>query len=280
MKKLLMIVVVLLSFTQMVAQQISHTIQRGETLESIAQKYNVSVEALKKANPNAANIVYVGMKLNIPEIKQKTISLSSQETEKVSDTNTFTPQKEDEINTNSTPSTPSRQGVYIDSGYTDFAVGLFTDKELKFSAYSAFMEFNVYGVMLRTWGSLKSPKTDMIKNKSNFGIGLGYNLRIRLADYAFVDFHPLVYYAHAKWKVMTGTEMQKNKYSKRETYYEAEIWDEKSDDMLGLMLEPKIALQIGTIYLSVGYTWDFAKFKFDKEHKGEAVVFGIGYTLR
>ena len=66
MKKLALCVVALLSMTCAMAQQKSHTVQRGETLESIAQKYNVSVSALKSSNPNAANAVYVGMKLTIP----------------------------------------------------------------------------------------------------------------------------------------------------------------------------------------------------------------------
>lgn len=67
MKKLVTIVVMLLSFTELMAQQITHTIQRGETIESIAQKYNVSVDALKKANPQVAEMIFVGMKLTIPE---------------------------------------------------------------------------------------------------------------------------------------------------------------------------------------------------------------------
>ena len=48
------------------SQTVTHVVQRGETLESIAKYYNVSVEDINKANPNADGIVYVGMKLNIP----------------------------------------------------------------------------------------------------------------------------------------------------------------------------------------------------------------------
>ena len=45
----------------------SHTVQRGETYESIAQLYGVSVDAIKRANPNNYNLIYAGMKLVIPE---------------------------------------------------------------------------------------------------------------------------------------------------------------------------------------------------------------------
>ena len=44
----------------------THTVKRGETIESIASKYQVSVDDIKRANPNAGDFFYVGMKLNIP----------------------------------------------------------------------------------------------------------------------------------------------------------------------------------------------------------------------
>ena len=53
-------------FTMAQSQTVSHVVQRGETIESIAEFYKVSVEDINKANPNADGVVYVGMKLNIP----------------------------------------------------------------------------------------------------------------------------------------------------------------------------------------------------------------------
>lgn len=67
MKRLLTTMVLLLSYMFMMAQQVSHTVQRGETLESIAQKYQVSVDAIKQANPNTSDAFFVGMKLIIPK---------------------------------------------------------------------------------------------------------------------------------------------------------------------------------------------------------------------
>ncbi len=48
------------------SQTSTHVVQRGETLESIAEYYKVSVDDINKANPNADGVVYVGMKLVIP----------------------------------------------------------------------------------------------------------------------------------------------------------------------------------------------------------------------
>lgn len=70
MKKIILSLFTFMAVTMAMAQQVGHTvhtIERGETLESIAQKYHVSVDAIKKANPDAANMFYVGMKIDIPK---------------------------------------------------------------------------------------------------------------------------------------------------------------------------------------------------------------------
>ena len=46
---------------------LEHTVKRGETLESIAIKYGVTVEAIKSANPTV-NYIFSGIKLEIPQI--------------------------------------------------------------------------------------------------------------------------------------------------------------------------------------------------------------------
>jgi len=53
-------------FTMAQSPTVTHVVQRGETIESIAEHYNVSVEDINKVNPNMDGVVYVGMKLNIP----------------------------------------------------------------------------------------------------------------------------------------------------------------------------------------------------------------------
>lgn len=54
----------------MIAQQKSqHTVQKGETIESIAKQYNVTVVNLREANPDIDQYFYVGLKLNIPKIE-------------------------------------------------------------------------------------------------------------------------------------------------------------------------------------------------------------------
>ena len=66
MKRLFILFAFSLCLISNMRAQIDHVVQRGETLESIAQKYGISTEALKKANPSV-NAVYAGKRLVLPE---------------------------------------------------------------------------------------------------------------------------------------------------------------------------------------------------------------------
>lgn len=55
---------------------ITHTVQRGETIESIAQKYGVTVEEINKINSN--NLFFVGKVLSIPQKKSSTPTTSNE----------------------------------------------------------------------------------------------------------------------------------------------------------------------------------------------------------
>lgn len=63
---LLTIISVACLFAMAQTQTVTHVVQRGETIESIAKQYHVSVDDINKANPNADGMVYVGMKLVVP----------------------------------------------------------------------------------------------------------------------------------------------------------------------------------------------------------------------
>lgn len=80
MKKVLLVFIAMMTMTVAMAQQVTHVIQRGETLESIAQKYQVTVDAIKQANPDAVNMIYVGMRLIIPVKPQQNVDAISRST--------------------------------------------------------------------------------------------------------------------------------------------------------------------------------------------------------
>lgn len=66
----------------------THIIKRGETIESVANKYGVSIEDLIKANPSAKNYFYVGMKLAIPKVDKTEEKIAPVTTEALTVTDT------------------------------------------------------------------------------------------------------------------------------------------------------------------------------------------------
>ena len=70
MKKLLLLCAICCYALTAAAQSTVHSVQRGETLASIAKQYHLSIDELKAANPYIGKKLYVGIKLQIPEVKE------------------------------------------------------------------------------------------------------------------------------------------------------------------------------------------------------------------
>lgn len=69
MKRLLLIVLATASVLCSMAQSRKHIVARGETMGSIARMYDTSVKEIINLNPSAAEFIYVGMELAIPDRK-------------------------------------------------------------------------------------------------------------------------------------------------------------------------------------------------------------------
>ena len=85
---ILLFVVSFVSVYTMLAQK-NHTVKQGETLQSIAIKYQVTVDELKKANPSV-EMVFSGLLLNIPQAKKidEEVSSSQETTQTTTPTDT------------------------------------------------------------------------------------------------------------------------------------------------------------------------------------------------
>lgn len=59
------------SFAIAQTNTIKHTVERGETLQSIAKHYATTEEKIIEFNPDAAQFVYVGMELVIPNVQEQ-----------------------------------------------------------------------------------------------------------------------------------------------------------------------------------------------------------------
>lgn len=80
-------------FAMAQSQTVTHVVQRGETIESIAEYYNVSVEDIDKANPNMDGVVYVGLKLNIPTSSVQPKTSTRDVSKETSQTQELTPER-------------------------------------------------------------------------------------------------------------------------------------------------------------------------------------------
>ena len=92
MKRFILLAVIVAASVLVSAQTstVTHIVQRGESIESIAKYYHVSVEDINKANPNAEGMVYVGMKLVVParqgQSVEKMVNATPNAVNKVKDT--------------------------------------------------------------------------------------------------------------------------------------------------------------------------------------------------
>ncbi len=120
-------------FTMAQSQTVTHVVQRGETLESIAEYYKVSVEDINKANPNADGIVYVGMKLNIPTVMEKVTTKPTNHAKNDKTVTSFpsalnTPKSESEFHTTHAPHNKKLWKLKVIAGLTS---GSWTGKDFK-----------------------------------------------------------------------------------------------------------------------------------------------------
>lgn len=75
---LTIIIIIIIGGCNLIAQSSTtiHTVQRGETLASIAKNYGVTEKQIIEANPDAAQFIYVGMELTIPVRSEKHLNIN------------------------------------------------------------------------------------------------------------------------------------------------------------------------------------------------------------
>lgn len=76
----------------------THIVQKGESVESISKQYNISKNDLISANPGIETLFYVGLKLNIPDVKTLSkISTNENITSNTTDDSNIPSQHEESI---------------------------------------------------------------------------------------------------------------------------------------------------------------------------------------
>lgn len=86
-KTLLCVAVLAVSALSASAENIVHTVARGETLESIASRYHTTVDAIREANPNLDDMLYTGLKITVPVGAESAVSVDAPVSSDYDDTN-------------------------------------------------------------------------------------------------------------------------------------------------------------------------------------------------
>lgn len=180
-KAIALFVIILLNATPVWAQDAkTHTVERGETLSSIATKYGVSQEEIIKLNPEAKQFIYVGMELVIPVTSAET----SNKEQKPSTVNQVEV-KQSNINQSATSS-------------TDF----YTDG----SEWEDFRKWTFLGRI--AYGVLPKPEGEGVSGTNyslSFSFGAEYNINKSLyvgarIGYSSVNINTLTHMGGAEWQ--------------------------------------------------------------------------------
>lgn len=128
-RRMMTLLVVLLVNTSLAIAQTTtkHVVERGETLESIAEKYGVTKDDLVKLNPDAAQFVYVGMELVVPQHAKQEVLVATNREEHSEPSEENVPKSEVPLNTYSS-TTIDKFKICIIAGYS---LNNYTGKDIK-----------------------------------------------------------------------------------------------------------------------------------------------------
>lgn len=130
--------------TTAVNQEVSHIIQRGETLSAIARKYNVSVDQIKQWNNLKSDMIHEGDRLRIVKKETQSVATTSVDDSKTTEVKAETPK----------PETPQPKVIYhkIKQGETLSTIA---------------RKYHVTVNQIKQWNHLKS---DMIREDAKLKI--------------------------------------------------------------------------------------------------------------
>lgn len=141
MKKLFLSFALMLASLSMLAQTSqSHTVQRGETIESVAKKYGISVSDLQQANPSTRDYFYAGMKLVIPR------KVNTQNVTQTPSSNSTTNVSVTKLSTTKTRNNPIKQKVQKSTFHSDLDGSDFTSVALTFGSDFTDLVGMTYGI--------------------------------------------------------------------------------------------------------------------------------------
>lgn len=267
------------------SQSLKHKVKDGETIASIAQKYGVTVDALKKKNPTLSVTFYSGMELIIPVKPTNNANSGNRANSNTNNNNnntvnrtngntnevvfgtrtrtTSTPDINEPARSTSSSSTSSsaapanvnESGTEEEEAWTDY-MGWYKNKTFSFSITSDMSNYSYLGLGL----AVCTEKYGASAAQMGFGI----KKRILLNDSFYVSAHvgPVVGLSY-----YTKVEFDDNYKEKNKDVYEFTY---------GLTAEVKAGIKLSDNFgITVGYFMGAPKFKFDNFFDNGSWMIGI-----
>jgi hypothetical protein len=265
MKSLLTGILMLLSVMVAQAQQVVHTVQRGETLESIAEKYHVTKETITQNNPNAKDAFYVGLKLYIPtsQSANNPQNVGQPQSETIqeptsSGNNDYSQNKQSEYSysnnvektTNTSVFDPQKQEGAMDVQYH----GIDNGWGIGVSGGGSYFLFG--------YDYYFGKKSEGMSSNMGMEIYAGGNYRYHITEYFYLE-----------GRIFAGYYQWDTEFNKVKGYGLDDI--KVREAFLGV--SPRAGLRYKKVAISAGYRWDWVKFKFKKENCLDR--FNIGLTF-
>ena len=255
-----LVVMVLFSIISVFAQTVkTHVVERGETLASIAEKYSVTKEDIVKLNPDAAQFIYVGMELKIPEVL---IANSNQNQLRSTARNVVESTTINEVGYKSNVP-DSEYNSFLREGH-DIYLGYQSDA--KVYGLGVNMDFGKYfAYHADFWSNLKFGKND--NTCMNTKIGLGFKQRFCFNENVMIGIRAYPYIGLNGYTALN----------------EKNARDFKTEFAYGAMAEAMAGIKLfrnkkgNDVYLSIGYAIDAPKFKTQGIFDSGMLL--IGYSL-
>lgn len=238
------------------ASALEHVVKRGETIESIANTYGISVSQLKDANPGVDNLFFIGLKLNIPESRQMEASAQNYLMESAEGSPAY----------NSNPDyrqEPGRETAAV--GHEELSSEKFSNGYVSYMANVNDFGLGYYGLGWVYYGNSGFGTTCSLHG--NWGIAKKGNLQLMFGPIYGMPMNDNVLIG-AQLKGVMGTYDGFNKKDGRE---EVKLGG-------GMYFMPNIELRAGKISLTVGYNLGWLKYE-GKAEFAHNLHLAIGYAL-
>lgn len=240
--------------TAQTSTTVTHTVNRGETLASIAQKYHTSEAKIIELNPEAAQFVYVGMELTLPAGASATVN----NVDNVSDQSAGT------SNTSNSSYSSYPQQYHSSSNFepvisqlgVDYVAAFKNDGKGYYGFFFETLANQGYGVFFSAGASYGIVK----KGQLHFRLGPDYGRRLN---------ENITFSSPLCLTVTTYNNLKEQTYKNEKTT----LKKEDLGAMWGVSLTPKIAISIEKVNINVGLDMNYNfKTKFTTKYKNFPIV--------